>query len=131
MALDLHEKSLIVVGLSLAVVLGWIGFSESGGTTAPDVQEEGQFKGLGLDIGERVNLGTNGAIDPDLHFWHPGYDPVPDAQKVITSRVRYPYVSGGNMSTLMHHGFDAMRLGSPAGSCADDFRKAPPTEVDL
>lgn len=128
---DNKDWAMIAVGGALAVVLGWIGYSETGDVITPEVQEEAQFGGLGIDIGERVNLGTNGAIDPNLHFWHPGYDPVPGAQKTITSRVRYPYVSGGNASTLMHHGFDAMRLGSPAGSCADDFRKHPPSEVNL
>lgn len=131
MPLSHKEWGMITVGAAFAIVVGWISFSETGQQIVPGMQTEAQFSGLGLDTGLRVNLGSNGAIDPDLHFWHPGYDPCPGAQKVITARVRYPYVSGGNLSTVMHRGFDAMKYGSPAGSCADDFRVSPPSEVNL
>ena len=122
---------MITVGAAFAIVVGWISFTETGDQVVPDVQTEAQFSGLGLDMGTRVNLGSNGAIDPDLHFWHPGYDPAPGCQKVITARVRYPYVSGGNLSTVIHRGFDAMRNRVADGSCADDFRVNPPSEVNL
>jgi hypothetical protein len=123
-----HEWAMITVGVAFAVVVGWIGFSETDDQVVPDVQTEMQFTGLGLDTGMRVNLGTNGAIDPDLHFWHPGYDPEPGGQPIITSRVRYPYVSGGNISTLIHKGFDAMCRGSAQDN---SFRVNPPSEAEL
>lgn len=128
MALSKHEWGMITVGVAFAVVVGWISFSETGDQVVPDVQTEVQFSGLGLDMGMRGNLGSNGAIDPDLHFWHPGYDPVPGCQPVITSRVRYPYVSGGNVTTVIHRGFDAMRKGS---AMDNSFRVNPPSEVEL
>lgn len=123
-----HQWAMITVGAAFAIVAGWVAFSETDTQIVPEVQTEMQFAGLGLDTGMRINLGTNGAIDPDLHFWHPGYDPEPGCQPVITSRVRYPYVSGGNISTLIHKGFDAMRRGSAQDNL---FRICPPSEDNL
>jgi hypothetical protein len=125
--LSTHDWGLICLGGLAVVILASVANGASDSEIVPDVQTEAQFSGLGLDVGGRVNVGTNVSLDPTLHFWHPGLDPVPNAQQVTTLPVRYPYVSGGNGSTIMHRGFDALAKGSP-DNC---WRTFPPSEVSL
>lgn len=127
MPLSTHDWGMIAAGAGLVIALTYIAYSSTDDTVGPVVQSEAQFDAFGLDVGGRVNLGTNGAIDPLFHFYYPGYDPEPGAQKVITSKIRYPFVSGGNVSTVIHHGMDALNNRQPL-NCWMEF---PPSEATL
>jgi hypothetical protein len=89
----------------------------------PEVQTEAQVMGLGVQAGMTVNAGTPLDTRHECHGWHPGFDPDPSAQPVVEPRVRYPAISGGNISTVMHNGWDRMAQSAPAG---DDWRRIPP-----
>jgi hypothetical protein len=71
--------------------------------------------GLGVQAGMRVNAGTPLDTSHTNHGWHPGYDPDPSAQPVTQSRVRYPAVPGGNISTVMHKGWSSVANSQPPG----------------
>jgi hypothetical protein len=118
---------MIAAGGGLVIALAYFAYSSTDDSLSPEVQTEAQFKGMGLDVGGRVNLGGNLSLDPLIHFWHPGLDPEPGAQKTRTLPVTYPYVSGANLSTLIHRGFDAMKYGSPD----NHWRDFPPSEETL
>lgn len=125
--LSSHDWGMIAAGGGLVIALAYFAYSSTDDKVVGEVQTEAQFKGLGLDTGARVNLGTNLSLDPLIHFWHPGLDPEPSAQKVRTLPIRYPYVSGSNISTLIHRGMDAMKNGSP-DNC---WREFPPSEATI
>jgi hypothetical protein len=127
MSLSTHDWGMLAAGGGLVLALAYYAYSSTGDTITPEVQTEAQFKGLGLDVGGRVNVGSNLSLDPLIHFWHPGLDPEPGAQKTRTLPIKYPYVSGANLSTLIHRGFDAMKNGSPD----NHWRDFPPSEVSL
>lgn len=94
----------------------------------PQIQGEGQVMGLGVQAGMRVNAGTNLDMSHHLHGWHPGYDPDPTGQPVTQSRHRYPAVPGGNISTVMHKGWQACISDTPAGN---DWLITPPEAASL
>ena len=127
MTLSAHEWGLVAAGGGLVIALAYVAYTSTDDRLTPEVQTEAQFSGLGLDVGARVNLGTNLSLDPLIHFWHPGLDPEPTAQKTRTLPIKYPYVSGANISTLIHRGMDAMKNGSPDNS----WREFPPSEATI
>lgn len=127
MPLSTHDWGMIAAGGAFVIVLGMIAHQQSGEVIVPEVQTEAQFSGLGLDLGGQLNLGTNLSLDRLLHFYHPGYDPWPGGQKLVTLPHRYPHVSGGNISTVIHRGMSAMCKGSPDNA----WRIFPPSEEDL
>jgi hypothetical protein len=89
----------------------------------PAVQGESQVMGLGVEAG--LKFGTDTPLDmrPEVHQWHPGYDPDPSATPVVSSRHRYPAVPGGNVSTVMHKGWSSLVKDAPSGN---DWRLNPP-----
>lgn len=94
----------------------------------PQVQSELQVMGLGVQAGMRINAGTPLDMSHHLHGWHPGYDPDPTGQPVTQTPHRYPSVPGGNMSTVMHKGWQACISDSPAGN---DWLITPPEAASL
>jgi hypothetical protein len=71
-----------------------------------------------------LNVYAIDALDTGLHYFHPAYC-VPGQTQIFTQH-KYPIVSGGNVSTLIHHGMDALRRPAPQD---DDWRTRPPAEV--
>lgn len=89
----------------------------------PEAQAEWQMMGLGLQGDVSLSSGTPLDTAYHLHGWFPGYDPQPNAVPVVDSKVRYPAVPGGNLSTVMHNGWSQACKAAPAGN---DWRLNPP-----
>jgi hypothetical protein len=64
------------------------------------------------------------SLDTGSHYFHPNFC-VPGQTQIWTAH-RYPAVSGGNVSTLIHHGMDRLSVPAPQD---DDWIKRPPAEV--
>lgn len=122
-----NKIALCVLGAGAVLIVLYLAQQSSGDslTGVPKVESEEQFGGLAADIGSRENTGTMLDMSTDIHGYSPGYN-CPDQETVIT-RHRYPLVSGGNISTLIHRGFDAFLLGSPD----NHWRTQPPSEYTL
>ena len=89
----------------------------------PENQDENQVMGMGNQAGMKVEAGTPLDMSQHHHGWHPGYDPDPTCQPVTQSKVRYPALPGGNISTVMHMGWSQASSKAPAG---DAWRLNPP-----
>lgn len=122
-----NKQALAVLGAGVILVVLYLAQQSTGDSLAgvPKVQSEEQFSGVSSDLGNRDNTGTPLDMSPDLHFFTPGY--ACPGQNLVVSRHRYPVVSGGNISTLIHRGFDAFKLGSPDNG----WRVQPPSEYNL
>jgi hypothetical protein len=118
---------LLVVGAGAVLIMLYLANASASDnlTGVPSVQSEEQFGGLAADIGSRENPNTMLDMSPDIHFYTPGYN-CPGQSSILT-RHRYPLVTGGNISTLIHRGFDAFKMGSPDNS----WRVQPPSEYNL
>lgn len=127
MNLSTHDWGLIALGGVLVAIIGTLAYRSTPDQLVGEIQTEAQFSGLSLDTGLRTNIDTNVSLDPLAHFYHPGLDPEPGAQKLRTLPIRYPLVSGGNASTVIHRGFSAMSEGSP-DNC---WRTFPPSEDNI
>lgn len=79
--------------------------------------------GMGITPDTPVRAGSPLDASHYIHGYHPGFDPDPSAQPVVQSRVRYPAVPGGNLSTVMHKGWSSVNNDSPAGN---DWLITPP-----
>lgn len=126
MALSERQITLALVGGVAVLALVYIA-SETSQTQA-DGAEDSTVGGtsVGFNFGGSVDL-TDVNIARDFHEWVPGFDPVDSGVHCVKPRVRYPRVSGGNASTVIHHGFDGFRFPGVDGEWAD----APPSEVSL
>lgn len=122
-----NKHALMVLGAGAILIVLYLAQQSTGESLGgvPQVQDESQFKGLADDSGGRMNVGTPLDLSADLHFFTEGY--VCPGQNVTLTRHRYPVISGGNVSTLIHRGFDAFRLGSPD----NDWRTRPPSEYTI
>jgi hypothetical protein len=60
------------------------------------------------------------------HYFHPGM--ACKDQKLVYTPHRYPVSCGGQITTLIHRGFDAMRKPAPQDS---DWMFQPPSEATL
>lgn len=63
-------------------------------------------------------------LDTGDHYFHPNMC-YPGQDQIFTPH-RYPKVSGGNITTLIHQGFDAMRRQAPQDA---DWIEQPPADV--
>lgn len=63
-------------------------------------------------------------LDTGDHYFHPAYC-VPGQTQIFTAH-RYPAVSGGSISTVMHHGMDRLKVPAPQDG---DWINRPPGEV--
>ena len=102
-----------IFGLGIAMLV-YIAMNNTGDQVVPDVQSEEQTMGLGVQAGLRLNAGTPLDIRPHIHFFDVGYEPPNSCPQPVTLQHRYPAVPGGNISTVMHRGWSAMREGAPA-----------------
>jgi hypothetical protein len=94
-----------------------------------DTESDGIEAKSGMDLGS-LNVGgfvTMLDTSPEIHGWSPGYDPDPSSQDVVKPRLRYPTITGANVSCVIHRGFDAMRFPGIDG----EWATAPPSEVSL
>lgn len=125
--MDKNKVALCVLGAGAVLIVLYLAQQSSGDSLmgVPAVQSEEQFGGLAADIGSRENPNTMLDMSPDIHFYTPGYNC--PGQSTVLTRHRYPLVAGGNISTLIHRGFDAFLLGSPD----NDWRTQPPSEYTL
>lgn len=117
-----------LAGLGIIFLLYLIAQQTGDAMPVPENQGEGQMMGMNIAAGMRVNAGTPLDTSYEIHGWHPGYDPDPSCQPVTQSKVRYPAVPGGNISTVMHQGWSAMSDKAPAGN---DWRLNPPEAAVL
>lgn len=107
-----------------AVALLWYAMQQTD-RPVPNDQSESQMLGANAAnpslVGKLLNAGTVLDLRPEIHFWNPG-DYGEDIQPVYTPH-RYPTVSGGNISTVMHKGWSQACRDSPQDN---DWRIAPP-----
>jgi hypothetical protein len=125
MALTERQITLAIVGGVLILALVYIA-SETTGEQADGTEDMSTQVGLGA-LTTQVNIMADVGAGRDFHEWNPGYDPVDSTHQCVKPRLRYPRIAGGNASTIIHHGFDAMRFPGVDGEWAD----APPSEVSL
>lgn len=123
MADDAKVLLCVAAGAGIAVLLYMAQQQTNDSLPVPQTQKENQVMGLGVQAGMRVNAGTVLDTRHEIHGWHPGFDPDPSAQPVVDSKVRYPAVPGGNISTVAHNGWSGMALSSPSG---DNWFNNPP-----
>lgn len=118
----------ILAGLGVASILYLIQQQTGGAIPVPEAQAEWQFAGLGIQSQLGVAAGTPLDTAWENHGWHPGHDPVPMTQPVVTAH-RYPAVPGGNLSNVMHHGWDSCIHMAPNGE--KDWFMTPPEAAIL
>lgn len=116
MPLNDKELGTLLVGAAVVIVLAYIAHNES------------DDKGQQRYQGELATAGLSGVVidnlDTGVHYFHPNYC-VPGQTQIFTAH-RYPTISGGNITTLIHHGMDPLKRRAPQD---DDWRIRPPAEV--
>lgn len=117
-----------LAGLGLVALLYMINQQTQDAQPVPEIQRESQVMGLGVQGGQNIGDGTPLDMSQHHHGWHPGYDPDPTCQPVTQSKVRYPALPGGNISSVMHGGWSRMSLKAPAGN---DWFTTPPEAAVL
>jgi hypothetical protein len=124
---DKNRTTLLVLGAGVVLIVLYLAQQSSGDSLlgVPAVETEEQFSGLAAGIENRVSPGSMLDMSTDIHFYVPGYN-CPE-QSTIYTRHRYPLVPGGNISTIIHRGFDAFKLGSPDNT----WRVQPPSEYTI
>lgn len=125
--MDRNKATLVVIGIGVVGIMVYLAQSSAGVSMlgVPQFETEAQFSGLNTDVGGRVNAGTPLEISAETHFFVGGY--CCPGQKLVPPKHRYPLVSGGNITAVINHGLDAMRLGS-----ADNlWRVQPPSEYSI
>ena len=120
------DKHVILAGLggSIVLIALYLAMQSTGDNlvSVPEIQTEAQFDSLAVGM----NAGTPLDMTPSIHFYDEGWN-CPDQQTVIP-RHRYPVVSGGNISTVMHRGMSSLAEQSPTGN---GWRITPPSEATL
>lgn len=119
MPLNLSEKdiALLAVGVAVVVVLIYIAHNESNDKGQP------RYENTVVTAGMNAMLPID-RLDTGDHYFHPNYC-VPGQTQIFLPH-RYPSVSGGNISTLIHHGMDRLARRAPQDS---DWIERPPAEV--
>jgi len=112
------DMSIILVGAGFVALLAYIAYDQSD-TPTPRYESA-----TGITTGFNVIDTAIDALDTGDHYFHPAYC-VPGQTQIFTPH-KYPTVSGGNITTLIHQGMD--RLSQPAPQ-DDDWRIRPPAEV--
>jgi hypothetical protein len=116
MQFDHKDIALIAVGLGALVVIGYAARIKT------DTGQPRYESSLGADLTTGFNVVDR--LDTGDHYFHPSYC-VPGQTQIWTQH-KYPTVSGGNVSTLIHQGMSALRRSAPQD---DDWRTGPPAEV--
>src|SRR5215469_15076612 len=108
--------AVLLAGIALA--LYYATKNTPGDIKVPENQRESQMMGMNVQAGQ--NYGTPGGpldMSPDIHFWAPGWTNsgrLVDDHPVVQTPHRYPAVPGGNLSTVMHHGWASLMENQPA-----------------
>lgn len=117
MQLDRKEWTILAVGAAFVALAVYVGYNRT--------QNKGQPR---YESGTGVNVATGLSVvdqlDTGNHYFHPAYC-VPGQTQIFTPH-RYPSVSGGNISTLIHQGMDALRRQAPQDA---DWFERPPGDV--
>jgi hypothetical protein len=106
----------LLFGVAALAALAWATSNDGlQSIPVPEFESEAQFAGVGLSAGQdSSNLLTT---DWRVHFWAPGYNPRDKQMSVsaqpISVKVRYPALSGTNVSTVMHRGWSGFQQCSP------------------
>lgn len=110
MAISKNEIGFVIVGLAAVVVFGYMAYMNVDIETYPDVEVAASAR-LDAPVGMA-----------DHEYVTPGNSRVP----VINMPHRYPNVSGGNISALIHYGMAPLRKRAPHDS---KWIECPPAEV--
>jgi len=106
-----NQVGFAVVGLGAVAVICYFAFMQAGSP---------------LPMPE-VEIASNGGFDPPMSIYeHFDAKLTIDGQNLVKSRHRYPTVTGGNISTLIHRGFSQLRLPAPQDR---KWMECPPAEV--
>lgn len=102
------------VGIVTASILVYFAYQKEE-TAQPRYEGEAVMTGMDaiMTVFDHLNTGD--------HYFHPGY--VVDGQQQVFTPHRYPTVSGGNITALIHQGFSAMSQPAPQD---DDWLIEPP-----
>lgn len=122
MRLDRKDLTLMILGGLIVLFIAHVGYQRSDKTGQPRYQ--GIPGATGFVTGLNVVDTIISSLDTGEHYFHPAHS-VPGQTQIFTPH-KYPTVSGGNISTLIHQGFDAMIKPAPQD---DDWRTAPPAEI--
>jgi hypothetical protein len=116
-----------ILGVGLVVALYWAMDSTQESGPIPAIQGEDQMMGIGGQAGMKYGEGTPLDCRPEVHFWSPGLDSDASVNQVVKTPHRYPAVPGGNISTVMHHGWSVFNDRAPANN--DWFMNPPEVAV--
>lgn len=117
MPLNDRDIGIVAAGVAIVAVIAWIAHNEAGGNTPSPVET--------ADTNLNPNLGfVLDALDTGDHYFHPAY--CHGNQDLIFLPHRYPHVPGANMSAVIHHGLDALRMPAPTD---DSWRVGAPAEL--
>jgi hypothetical protein len=115
--MDTKEKAAIGIALAITAALGYSAFrvSSNAGFNAPSKQAapEDPLSGFG---GHNLDGRPGNVCEPEVHL--NGYTYTPH---------RYPRVTGGEITAVIHRGFSAMRV--PSDTPDAQWIVAPPSEV--
>jgi hypothetical protein len=115
------------IGLG-AIILLYLAYSGSSDNVVPQLQTEAQFLNMNIDGNLSINPGSPLDMRVSTHFWAPGTNPRDSTDApVVKSRVRYPVVPGGNLSSVMHKGWGGFCANAPN----DDWFRNPPEAAVL
>lgn len=115
MRLSQQEVGLIAAGGAFALLVAWIAWSTNGRGAIPRYDTPSTT----------VSLAYAPELDTGSHYFHPNYCHSENQQQIWMPH-KYPRVSGGNLSTLIHRGMDALKEPSPYDN---SWRVQPPGEV--
>lgn len=120
MRLSEKDMAILAIGVAFSIVFFYMAHGESD-TGQPRYEGDSD---TGATTGFNVIDTYIDRLDTGDHYFPPAYC-VPGQTQIFTAH-RYPSVSGGSISTLIHQGFDALRRPAPQD---DDWRTQPPGEV--
>lgn len=118
--MQFNDKQLTMLAVGAAVVAVIALYAhlsvDDGGKGQPRYEGEAALAGIG---GAVIT-----ALDTGDHYFHPNHC-IPGQTQIFTAH-RYPAISGGNITALIHNGFDAMRRRAPQDA---DWIEQPPGNV--
>ena len=110
MAISKNELGLVIVGLAIAVVFGYVAFLSVDVQTYPDIEIAGSARlNAPMAMAPHEFVTSANSLVPMVNMPH-----------------RYPNVSGGNITALIHHGMEPLRKRAPSDS---KWIECPPAEV--
>jgi hypothetical protein len=113
---NVSQLCMLLAAMAGIGIFWYLGYRQTEpGNTQPRYEGEAVTAGLSgvFQVFEHLNTGD--------HYFHPGY--CTTGQTVGFTPHRYPVVSGGNITTLIHQGFDSLRYTAPQDG---DWLEQPP-----